>query len=120
IIETTMSGKYFERIIRYAKNEKYEVIVIYIFLENPKICIERVKNRLLKGGHYVPEIDIIRRFYRSLNLFYTKYRYLSDICYLINNTDDDFEQVAIFQNKKVNIINENVFNKFLEVVNERD
>ena len=121
IIESTLSGNYLKKIIKNARFEGYKIVTIYIFVENPETCIKRVKNRVLKGGHSIPIKDIKRRFFRSVNLFYTKYRHLADICYLINNTDDDFEEVAIFRKQNVLILNEHIYNRFLGVIeNERD
>ncbi|KAA0259112.1 hypothetical protein FHQ18_03950 [Deferribacter autotrophicus] len=120
IIESTLSGSYLKDILKDAQLNGYNVVIIYIFVENPEICIKRVENRILKGGHSVPHKDIKRRFFRSIKLFYNEYRFISDLCYLINNTDDDFEEIAVINGDIIEIINEDVFNKFLEVINEKN
>jgi predicted ABC-type ATPase len=58
--------------------------LIFICLENPEIAIERVKDRVAKGGHPVDETTIRKRFTKGLNLldesfhmFDTVYIYLS-------------------------------------------
>ncbi|MDQ6941927.1 MAG: hypothetical protein M3169_05340 [Candidatus Eremiobacteraeota bacterium] len=38
----------------------------YIVLSSPEIAIDRVRRRVERGGHDVPEHDIRRRFARSL------------------------------------------------------
>ena len=65
-VESTLSGNNIFRIISRAKQQNYKIILIYTFLKNCSICIERVKNRVKNGGHNVPEKDIIRRYYKSL------------------------------------------------------
>lgn len=69
-------------------------MLIYLFLENPLSNIDRVKNRVLNGGHYVPEEDIIRRYYRSKKLFWNTYKDLVDDWSVYYNADETFEEVA--------------------------
>ena len=54
-VESTLSGNNIFRIISRAKQQNYKIILIYTFLKNCSICIERVKNRVKNGGHNVPE-----------------------------------------------------------------
>jgi predicted ABC-type ATPase len=120
ILETTMSGKYLKKYITNAKEKGYLTILFYIFMESPYLCYERVKHRVLSGGHNVAKDDVIRRYYHSIKLFYTYYKDLVDICFLVNNSDDDFEEVALFQKGNITILNNVVYNKFLEVLNEQN
>ncbi len=46
----------------FAKQNKFKIILIYLYLQNNIENILRVKNRVLAGGHNVPEKDIIRRY----------------------------------------------------------
>ena len=73
-VESTLSGNNIFRIISRAKQQNYKIILIYTFLKNCSICIERVKNRGKNGGHNVPEKDIIRRYYKSLIKFWNEYK----------------------------------------------
>ena len=113
IIETTMSGKYLERVIKKAKKKSFTITIIYLFLETKKENIYRVKNRVLKGGHDVPEVDIIRRYYRSRKLFWDTYKDMSDKWLLFFNGDDNFEIVA----DKNEIFDEELMKLYLEEVN---
>ena len=79
IIETTLSGSYINKVAKKAINQGYSVKLIYLFLDDEDLCVERVKTRVLKGGHDVPEIDIRRRFLRSINNFWIN---MSKICLL--------------------------------------
>ena len=113
MLETTLSGNYLKRIIEYAKNKGYLIVLIYIFIANYKLCIERVKNRVKLGGHNIDFTDIKRRYFRSLKKF-NIYKKISDIVYLIYNSDDDFEEVAIFKNNYIKILNEKLYEEFNE------
>lgn len=60
VVETTMSGSYINKVAKRAKELGYKIKLIYIFIESPAACIERVKMRIAKGGHEVPEEDVKR------------------------------------------------------------
>ena len=112
IIETTLSGKYLTKVIHKAKKNGFFVSLIYLYLDNNTENILRVKNRVLAGGHNVPEIDIIRRYKRSKKLFCTLYKDLVDEWSLFYNGDDKFELIANNQT----IIDEIDYNAFLKDV----
>ncbi|MFP4487286.1 MAG: hypothetical protein ACLFOC_09985 [Campylobacterales bacterium] len=69
--------------------------------------ILRVKNRVLNGGHDVPEDDIKRRYTRSKNLFWNTYKHMADNWMLFFNGDDDYEIVANQDNIFVEYLYEN-------------
>jgi predicted ABC-type ATPase len=94
VIETTLSGKYLFDVIKTAKTKKFQVSLIYLFLETEEENIFRVKNRVLNGGHNVPKEDIIRRYHRSRKLFWQRYKEAVDEWYLFFNGDDNFELIA--------------------------
>jgi len=110
MIETTLSGKYLKRVIEKAKNRGFYVFLIYLYLDNCAENILRVKNRVLAGGHHVPEPDIVRRYKRSKNLFLTLYKDLVDEWSLFYNGDDKFELIA---NSEM-VIDEIVYKHFLK------
>lgn len=104
VIETTLSGKYLVKYIKKAQENGFEVEMIYLFLEKPIANISRVATRVLRGGHHVPKDDIIRRFYRSKELFMYVYKDIVDKWIMYYNSDEISEKIAtdemIYDNKK--------------------
>ena len=104
VIETTLSGSYLVKYIKKAKSLGFYISLIYLFLETPKTNILRVKNRVLNGGHDIPTDDIIRRFYRSKNMFWNVYKDLVDEWIIYYNSNEVFEEIAdqnkIYDNEK--------------------
>jgi len=94
VIETTLSGKYLVAYINKAKELGFQVSLIYLFLENPQTNISRVKNRVLNGGHHIPKDDIIRRYYRSKNMFWNIYKDLCDSWSIYYNSNEVFEKIS--------------------------
>src|SRR5258707_166524 len=62
-----LAGKGAMAIVRQAKNSGYRTFLVYVALGDPELHIERVRLRVSRGGHDIPEIDIRRRYWRSLN-----------------------------------------------------
>ena len=110
VIETTLSGKYLVKYIEQAKQLKYRVVLIYLFLEDPEINIERIKNRVFNGGHYISDEDVVRRFYRSKKLFCNLYKNIVSTWYIYYNSNEFFEKIA---DNKV-ILDIEKYNKFKE------
>lgn len=65
-VETTLSSKNSIDLIERARIAGYEVHLTYVALESPERCILRIWNRVLDGGHSIPEADVRRRYERSL------------------------------------------------------
>ena len=77
-IETTLSGlTYLER-FRDAKEKGFRLVLFYIWVGSTELSIERIKHRVSKGGHHVPNADVVRRFGRSVRHFFDDYRPLAD------------------------------------------
>ena len=115
VVETTLSGTYINKVAIRAKKAGFKIRIIYIFLDDTELCIERVKTRVIKGGHNVPTEDIIRRFYRSKENFWKNFTQLVDEWLLLYNGEESFQQVAIGEQGVFSIENELLFNKFKKI-----
>jgi len=76
--ETTLSGRRYARLIPEWQLLGYRVSLIFLKLESPELAIDRVRRRVLDGGHNVPEPVIRRRFAAGLNNLERIYKPLAD------------------------------------------
>jgi len=60
--ETTLATKSYKSKIIKAKKENYNVTLLFFWLETVDIAIERVKTRVIEGGHNI-ETEVIKRRY---------------------------------------------------------
>ncbi len=60
--ETTLGGNTIPRLLEQAAARGIDVRVWYVGLATPEMHIERVRERVRRGGHAIPEADIRRRF----------------------------------------------------------
>ena len=93
-IESTLSGSAYVNTVRRAKELGYETSIIYTFVDSPEVCIARIAARVKKGGHYIPDIDVRRRYARSKENFWHKYAAIVDYWTLLYNGDAQVVMVA--------------------------
>jgi predicted ABC-type ATPase len=108
LIESTLSGKYLLKHLP-GLSEQYEITMFYVFINNIKVCIERIKERVKKGGHHVPTEDVIRRFDRSLYNFWCLYKNKVHKWYVYSNISDEYEEIMYGTSKEQFIVNDNIF-----------
>lgn len=97
--ETVMSSPDKVALMRTAIDAGYRVYLYYIATVDPDINVSRVRNRVLSGGHDVPEAKIVARFTRSLALLYDAIRN-SSRAYIFDNSTEDEEKVWIAEATK--------------------
>lgn len=66
--ETVMSFPDKIELLRKAQSRGYRTYLYYVATENPDINVSRVRYRVSRGGHSVPEDKITTRYRRSLDL----------------------------------------------------
>ena len=67
--ETTLGGNTIPRMLAEAAAQGIAIYVWYVGLSSPELHIQRVRSRVRRGGHDIPEPAIRRRYERSrLNL----------------------------------------------------
>jgi len=77
-VESTLSGLTYLRMLQDAQRQGFQVYLHFLWLSKASIAIARVRERVRKGGHNVPVVDIRRRFARGLNHFVHYYAPLAD------------------------------------------
>jgi predicted ABC-type ATPase len=67
--ETTLSSNHSLRVLSRARLRGYHVSIIFIALQDRELHVQRVRDRVSKGGHMIPDAIIRRRYDLSfLNL----------------------------------------------------
>lgn len=84
--ETTLSGLIYARLIPKWQGLGYRVRLIYLSLPNAELAVTRVAERVVQGGHAIPEAVIRRRFEAGWNNFNLKYKLLVNAWSLYDNS----------------------------------
>ena len=115
VVETTLAGKTFDRFIERARGQGFVVTIVFVSLDSDELCVRRVARRVQKGGHLVPEIDIRRRFKRSMSNFWHKYRRLADNWIIAYNGGEHLQDVAIGSALSVAVRDESLLRLFFRL-----
>jgi predicted ABC-type ATPase len=84
--ETTCSGLTYVRRLRTWKQAGYRIEIVYLRLRTAQLALRRIAARVRQGGHAVPRIDVVRRFYRGWENFERVYRPLADSWAVYDNS----------------------------------
>lgn len=60
--ETTLSSQQSLKVLKRAKAEGYQALLIFIALDSADLHVARVQQRVSRGGHYIPEAIVRRRY----------------------------------------------------------
>lgn len=69
-IETTLATKSYINLVRRAQAKGYTVRILFFWLNSPELALQRIAERVIKGGHNIPEPIVRRRYVAGIrNLF---------------------------------------------------
>jgi predicted ABC-type ATPase len=85
--ETTLASRTFANRIAKWKDQGYFFCLLYLWLPNPESSINRVRDRVRRGGHHVPDDTIRRRYRGGLRNFFELYRPMADVWRFYDNTN---------------------------------
>lgn len=91
--ESTWSGASRPAIVRDASARGYETHAVFLGTAHPEINIARVRRRVLEGGHYVPESEIVRRWTRAFENLLATWDVFDEID-VLDSTDGTMRLVA--------------------------
>lgn len=109
--ETTLCGRAIINNIKKAQENNYKIILHYIGLENVELAKERVRNRVLKGGHGIPDEIIEKRYYESLNNLKT----VIPFCHKVKIYDNT-EELSLICRIEDNLIKWKLNSKWLDPI----
>ncbi len=92
--ESTLASRTFAPWLEALVARGWHVHVLYIWLRSPALAVRRVKARVRKGGHSIPEAVIRRRYARSAANFWGLYRPLAEKWQVYDNSTNSLSLVA--------------------------
>jgi predicted ABC-type ATPase len=93
-LETTLASKIYKNKIKLAKEYGYNITLLFFWLDNVEIAKERVKNRVMEGGHNI-EIEIIeRRYLKGIHNLFEIYLPIVDGALIFDNSNGKHELIA--------------------------
>ncbi|MGI4866250.1 MAG: zeta toxin family protein [Janthinobacterium lividum] len=110
-LETTLATKVYQQKIKAAQQQGYTTTLLYFWLSSPELAQERVKTRVLEGGHYIAPEVIERRYWQGLHLLFTAYLPLVDEAMLFDNSSGEPVLLARKLSTGFQVINDTLYQK---------
>lgn len=116
-IETTLASKNYLKIIDRLKKDNWNVEMLYLYLPNTELSVQRVEERVKSGGHNIKLEDIERRYDRSISHLINEY---FDVINNIDCFDNENSSDVIFSKdgNQVAVYNEKIYNDILRYKND--
>ena len=109
--ETTLAGRGYTSLLRRLKASGYRIHVFFLWLPSVEMALARVRERVLAGGHSIPEEVVRRRFSRGLKNLFNLYAPLLDTWLVFENAEQFPDLVVFCLGEDRIILNREVFVK---------
>ena len=96
-------------LFRQLKARGYKIHIFFLWLDSADLALSRIRERVSRGGHDVPELVVRRRFDRSTRNFLLQYRQLADSWVLFDNSGKVPSVVALADQEGVRIIERGIY-----------
>lgn len=111
--ETTLSTRSYVKLVERCRKDGYTINLIFLWLNDPALAVERVRTRVTKGGHNIPEDVIRRRYEKGLKNFVSLFMPICDKWIIADNSQSVPISIAQGAKKMLkSIINQSFLNKF--------
>jgi predicted ABC-type ATPase len=115
--ETTLSGRSYVRVIRNLRGRGYRIHMFYLWIPSPQLALLRIRDRVSKGGHNVPAVDVRRRFGRTVANLFTLYRPLVDLLQVFDNSLEKPRLIFMDENGKTTVYDDKLYRQMVRAVN---
>lgn len=111
--ETTLSGKTYVALLERLKQQGYQINLFFLWLPDVRLSIQRIADRVRRGGHNVPSDIVRRRFVRGVSNLLHVYKNLCDMWMLFDNSTDSPSIIAYEIEHDLTIIDSPLFSRIL-------
>ena len=110
--ETTLSGRNYKKRIIEAQNNGYVVTLLFLWLQHVELAKERIRVRVLEGGHDIEPNVIERRYLKGIYNLFEIYLPIIDGALIVDNSSAKPElKASKTVDGKLHIIEELKFNE---------
>ncbi|MBF0693437.1 MAG: zeta toxin family protein [Flavobacterium sp.] len=109
--ETTLATKSYRGKILQAQKQSYNVTLLFFWLQNVDLAIERVRTRVLEGGHNIETEVIKRRYHNGIKNLFQIYIPIVNEVMIFDNSEGKHDLIAQKTlESKIDVLNEIKYN----------
>ena len=94
-IETTLATKSYIHLVHQAQARGYCVSLLFFWLRDPSLAIQRVSERVQNGGHSIPRDVIVRRYIAGIQNLFNMYINIVDSWNIYDNSINPRRKIAV-------------------------
>jgi predicted ABC-type ATPase len=113
--ETTMSGRTAVGWLQKAKDAGYQIKCYFLWVREVETTLNRIRQRVHEGGHNIEPDVSRRRFFKTIQNFFSIYRPLCDSWKLIANEGGAHRLLAVEKDGNLAIRDEGAISKIIHV-----
>jgi predicted ABC-type ATPase len=85
--ESTLAARSYARWIKQLRMDGYEVHLLFVWLRSAELAIERVAERVRRGGHMISSPEVRRRYKRGVSNLFELYIPIVDTWAIYDNSE---------------------------------
>lgn len=118
--ETTLASRSYMHKVIAAQKQEFNVTLLFFWLRNVDLAKERVRTRVLEGGHDVPAVDIERRYSRGICNLFEIYLPMVNSALIFDNSEGKHDLIADKQSDgHLNIVNDHKYELLIAQYGQR-
>lgn len=116
--ETTLAGRSYVNLIKELKAGGYQVHLYFLWLPKVSIALQRIAQRVRKGGHNIPDDVVKRRFKAGLSNLFAVYGTLVDSWTIWNASDHPPLKIAATNSRGLRIYEQTLYNQIKKMISK--
>jgi predicted ABC-type ATPase len=110
--ETTLSTKSYKQKIILAREKGYSITLLFFWLQSIELAKERVRMRVLEGGHNIENDIIERRYKNGLKNLFELYLPIVDNAFIFDNSNGKYDLIAEkVLHEQLHVSNQEIYNR---------
>ena len=109
--ETTMSGRTAVGWLKSAKESGYQIKCYFLWVRNVQTPLDRIQQRVVEGGHNIEPDVSKRRFYKTLQNFFSVYRSVFTSWKLMANEGNGVRLIALEKDGRLVVRDRTAFDR---------
>jgi predicted ABC-type ATPase len=112
--ETTLATRHYVRLINMSQLKGYSVTLVFFWLNSPQLAIERVKTRVMAGGHNIQKDVVLRRYNAGISNLSNLYLPICNYWFIFDNSEPSIKPIAEGSKKEIlKIYNQDIYNQIV-------
>jgi predicted ABC-type ATPase len=93
--KTTLATKSYINLVHRAQAKGYTVRLLFFWLNSPELALQRIAERVSKGGHNIPEPIARRRYVAGIKNLFNLFIPVVDYWAIFDNSETPRKKIAI-------------------------